>query len=63
MTVKTYYLIKSWKYVQSRCPDLHHSPPDDDGNHHRNTPRNANDGSGGFTNTGNHNEQSGIIKQ
>lgn len=49
--------------MQSRCPDLYHSSPDDDNNHQRNAPRNANDGSGGFISTSNYNEQQGIVKQ
>ncbi|XP_015775830.1 PREDICTED: uncharacterized protein LOC107353953 isoform X3 [Acropora digitifera] len=36
---------------------------DDDSNYHRNTPRSANDGSDGFTNPNNHNEQPGRHKR
>ena len=50
------------KEIQSRFPDLCLSSPGDDGEHHSNTQGNANDGSSGFTNTYNHNEQEGIVK-
>lgn len=46
------------KEIQSRFPDLCLSSSGDDGEQHSNT----NDGSSGFTNTNNHNEQQGIAK-